>query len=107
MQYDLLKHNSDWVSPAWPLPVFAADHCLRKRRTSLPRGSHGKSLVWSKDGKRLLTGVNSNVLLLLEYPGDDRCVVDWMPLHAYRVDCEVVETLHLPTGEPVEICFGG
>lgn len=40
----------------------------------LPRGSHCKSLVWSKDGTRLLVGLNTNVLLLLEYPADDRCV---------------------------------
>ncbi|CAM9635048.1 unnamed protein product [Ectocarpus sp. 6 AP-2014] len=48
-------------------------------RTSppLPRGSHCKSLVWSKDGTRLLTGLNTNVLLLLEYPADDRSVAIW------------------------------
>lgn len=59
-----------------PRPVSStADSVSRERPLSLPRGSHGKSLVWSKDGKRLLTGVNTNVLLLLEYPGEDRCVV--------------------------------
>ncbi|CAN0363810.1 unnamed protein product, partial [Ectocarpus sp. 8 AP-2014] len=48
-------------------------------RTSppLPRGSHCKSLVWSKDGTRLLAGLNTNVLLLLEYPVDDRSVAIW------------------------------
>ncbi|CAM9721568.1 unnamed protein product [Ectocarpus sp. 4 AP-2014] len=48
-------------------------------RTSppLPRGSHCKSLAWSKDGTRLLTGLNTNVLLLLEYPADDRSVAIW------------------------------
>lgn len=30
--------------------------------------------MWSKDGKRLLAGVNTNVLLLLEYPAFDRYV---------------------------------
>eukprot|EP00752_Nemacystus_decipiens_P018632 g16706.t1 len=53
------------------------DHVSPKRSAFLPRGSHGKSLVWSKDGKRLLTGVNTNILLLLEYPGEDRSVAVW------------------------------
>ncbi|CAN0392359.1 unnamed protein product, partial [Ectocarpus sp. 12 AP-2014] len=51
-------------------------HGTGSARTSppLPRGSHSKSLVWSKDGTRLLAGLNTNVLLLLEYPADDRCI---------------------------------
>lgn len=35
-------------------------------------GTHCKSLVWSSDGKRLLAGVSTNALLVVEYPPDDR-----------------------------------
>lgn len=39
---------------------------------SLPVGTHCKSLVWSWDGKRLLAGVSTNIVLLVEYSPDDR-----------------------------------
>ena len=40
--------------------------------SALPPGSHCKSLAWSKDGTRLLAGVNSNALLVMKYPDDNR-----------------------------------
>lgn len=42
------------------------------RPLPLPHGSYCKSLAWSKDGERLLAGANTNALVVLKYPADDR-----------------------------------
>lgn len=38
----------------------------------LPHGSYCRSLTWSKNGERLLAGANTNALMVLKYPADDR-----------------------------------
>lgn len=55
---------------------------------ALPHGSYCKSLVWSKDGERLLAGANANALLLLKYPADDRYMASafWAEGDSVKID---------------------